>query len=395
VTTSPPHPCSTTARRFAGARADELSILCAPAGTGGAEQQAEAAYRALMAALAAAGAAVTDLAAETLHLRDMRRDLASVLAARRRVLGVRGDTLPPALSCAEQTPVDGAALALAAVAVVPHARATWAVHDVSAPPRCGCAACAATSARVIRLGTQSILYSGGIHGAGADVLAQATAMFEAAEDVLASCDMSFRDVVRTWIYLRDIDRDYDALNRARRAFFERRGIDPRPASTGVQGGPCAAVHDVALAIQAVRASPPPAVAPMSTPALNEAWCYGADFSRGLRVRDTNRVTLHVSGTASIDEKGRTAHVGDPAAQVERMLHNIATLLAGQGASFADLQSGVVYLKRREDAPLLRAICRDHGFTGFPCAIVHAPLCRPELLCEAEAVAMLPLPRGGA
>ena len=73
-----------------------------------------------------------------------------------------------------------------------------------------------------------------------------------------------------------------------------------------------------------------------------------------------------------------------------MLRNIATLLAQQGATFADLVSGIVYLKRPDDAPLLRALCRRQGFDGFPCAVVDAPLCRPELLCEAEALAMLPL-----
>jgi enamine deaminase RidA (YjgF/YER057c/UK114 family) len=78
-----------------------------------------------------------------------------------------------------------------------------------------------------------------------------------------------------------------------------------------------------------------------------------------------------------------------------MLHNIAALLAGQGATFTDLVSGVVYLKRPGDAPVLRALCRQRGFDGFPCALVEAPLCRPELLCEAEAVAMLPFDRAEA
>ena len=115
----------------------------------------------------------------------------------------------------------------------------------------------------------------------------------------------------------------------------------------------------------------------------------ADFSRGLRLADGNAVTLFVSGTASIDEQGRTVHVGDMAAQAERMLHNIATLLAQQNASFADLVSGITYVKHTNDAPALRAVCRARGFEGFPWALVEAPLCRPELLCETEAVAILP------
>src|SRR5262249_10434628 len=137
------------------------------------------------------------------------------------------------------------------------------------------------------------------------------------------------------------------------------------------------------------------IAPMHTPLLNEAWTYGADFSRGLRVAEANKVTLHVSGTASIDEAGRTVHVGDLAAQVDRRLHNIGSLLARQGASFENLMSAVTYLKNPDDAPVLRSMLRERGFDGFPCAVVEAPLCRPDLLCETEAVALLPAATAGA
>ena len=69
--------------------------------------------------------------------------------------------------------------------------------------------------------------------------------------------MEFRDVVRTWIYLREMDRDYGDLNRARREFFEARGIDPVPASTGIGGGPVAAGHDLCLGVYAVKGARPP------------------------------------------------------------------------------------------------------------------------------------------
>jgi enamine deaminase RidA (YjgF/YER057c/UK114 family) len=215
-------------------------------------------------------------------------------------------------------------------------------------------------------------------------------MFGEAARLLERCGLGFSDVVRTWIYVRDIHRDYDALNQARRTFFERRGLALRPASTGVGGAPVAAAHDVTMTLLAVRSTPPVGVHPMTTPSLNEAWTYGADFSRGLRVTDADRTTLHVSGTASIDERGHTVHPGDVAAQAERMLHNIETLLAGQGASVADVQSGVLYLPDPADGPVVRALFERRGFVGFPCAVVRAPLCRPDLLCETEVVAALPL-----
>ena len=128
---------------------------------------------------------------------------------------------------------------------------------------------------------------------------------------------------------------------------------------------------------------------MSAPTLNEAPLYGSDFARGMRVTETNKVALHVSGTASIDEAGSTAHVGDLAAQADRMLVNVAALLEGQGAGFGDVVSAITYLKHPSDSPRLRRKLREAGFEGFPNALVAAPICRPELLCETEVLAVLP------
>jgi enamine deaminase RidA (YjgF/YER057c/UK114 family) len=200
--------------------------------------------------------------------------------------------------------------------------------------------------------------------------------------------MEFSDVVRTWIHLRDIDRDYAELNRARRAFFEARGIDPVPASTGIGGGPVSEAHDLCLGVYAVKAGKSPVRTVMTSPTLNEAPQYGADFVRGMRMVETNKVALHVSGTASIDEYGRTAHRDDFESQADRMLVNIAALLEGQGASFGDVVSAITYLKRPEDAARLREKIHEAGFEGFPNALVGAPICRSDLLCETEVLAVL-------
>jgi enamine deaminase RidA (YjgF/YER057c/UK114 family) len=213
-------------------------------------------------------------------------------------------------------------------------------------------------------------------------------MFGLAEDLLRQAGMEFSDVVRTWIYMRDIDRDYLDLNRARRVFFGTRGIDPAPASTGIGGGPVAEGHHLCLSVYAVKSGRPAARTVMTSPTLNEAAQYGADFVRGMKVVETNKVALHVSGTASIDEHGTTAHVGDFDAQADRMLVNIAALLAGQGARFGDVVSAITYLKHPADAGRVREKLHAAGFEGFPHALVAAPICRPDLLCETEALAVL-------
>jgi enamine deaminase RidA (YjgF/YER057c/UK114 family) len=82
-------------------------------------------------------------------------------------------------------------------------------------------------------------------------------------------------------------------------------------------------------------------------------------------------------------------VGDFEAQADRMLVNIAALLEGQGASFGDVVSAVTYLKHPADAARLREKLHEAGFAGFPNAMVAAPICRSDLLCEIEALAVLP------
>ena len=56
--------------------------------------------------------------------------------------------------------------------------------------------------------------------------------------LLASEGCTWHDIVRTTCYLRDIERDYEAFNEERTAFFKEKGLDPLPASTGIQAILC-------------------------------------------------------------------------------------------------------------------------------------------------------------
>jgi enamine deaminase RidA (YjgF/YER057c/UK114 family) len=56
--------------------------------------------------------------------------------------------------------------------------------------------------------------------------------------LLESEGCTWHDIVRTTCYLRDIERDYDAFNEERTAFYKEQGLDPLPASTGIQAILC-------------------------------------------------------------------------------------------------------------------------------------------------------------
>jgi 2-iminobutanoate/2-iminopropanoate deaminase len=389
------HGCSIVLRRVEGPEARELFFHCQPpheaAGAGG---QTEAIYRAILGILQSEGGSFDSVVCETLFLRSLRADLEPIRAARHRVLAaIEGMSHRPATTEIEQPPLNQLAhLEVSVQAVLPRMGRPLRVESFEARPACGCAECARSHGLRVHVGNEARLHAGGLYGMGTDAYEQALAMFAVAEDLLQRAGMEFRDVVRTWIHLREIAQDYADLNRARRAFFEARGIDPVPASTGIGGGPVPEGHNLCLGVYAVQASlprPQSARTVMNAPTLNEAMSYGSDFARGVRLVDTNKVALHISGTASIDEAGRTAHPGKFEAQAARMLTNVTALLEGQGATFGDVVSAVTYLKRPADAERLRAMLHEAGFEGFPNALVAASICRPELLCETEVLAILP------
>jgi enamine deaminase RidA (YjgF/YER057c/UK114 family) len=383
--------CRVILRRVEGPEAREVFFSCQPSGEAAdAGQQAEAIYRAILDILEAEGGTFESVVSETLFLRSLRADLEPVRAARRRVLAAcEGLSIRPATLEIEQPPLDErACLEVSVQAILPDGPPLR-VETLEARPACDCAECARSHGLQVHVGSEARLYAGGLYGPGKSAYEQTHAMFGAAEDLLQQAGMEFRDVVRTWIHLREMERDYPDLNRARREFFEARGIDPAPASTGIGGGPAPEEHDLCLGVYAVRADRPLVRTVMTSPTLNEAMLYGADFVRGMRMVETNKIALHVSGTASVDEAGRTAHPSDFDAQADRMLTNVAALLEGQGATFADVVSAVTYLKRPADARRLREKLHEAGFEGFPNVLVAAPVCRPELLCETEALAVLP------
>ncbi|MEJ2160720.1 MAG: Rid family hydrolase [Chromatiales bacterium] len=385
-----PHGCTIAVRRIEGPEAREIFLHCQPpAEVKDAGRQADAIYRSILAALEAEGAGFQSVVSEMVFLRELHKHIGFVREARQRVLAANGDVAHrPATTEIGQPPLnEHACLEVSVQAVIPH-ESRPRVEVVEAEPACGCAECARAHGLRIHVGAETRFHAAGLCGPGDNAYEQTLGMFTRAEELLRKAGMEFSDVVRTWIHLRDIDRDYAELNRARRAFFEARGIDPVPASTGIGGGPVSEVHDLCLGVYAVKAGKSPVRTVMTSPTLNEAPQYGADFVRGMRMVETNKVALHVSGTASIDEYGRTAHRDDFESQADRMLVNIAALLEGQGASFGDVVSAITYLKRPEDAARLREKIHEAGFEGFPNALVGAPICRSDLLCETEVLAVL-------
>ena len=129
--------------------------------------------------------------------------------------------------------------------------------------------------------------------------------------------------------------------------------------------------------------------------LNEAYDYPrpSSFSRGMRIELNGLVILLISGTASIDERGQTVHVGDFRAQCRRMFYNISGLLAAEGATWKDVVRTTYYMRDidrdyREFNEERTAFYRSQGLDPLPASTgIQAKLCRPDLLVEGEAIAI--------
>ena len=129
--------------------------------------------------------------------------------------------------------------------------------------------------------------------------------------------------------------------------------------------------------------------------LNEATSYPlpSSFSRGTRLDIKGVAILLISGTASIDEHGRTIYAGDFRAQTWRTYQNITALLESEGATWKDVVRTTCYLRDIErDYATFNEVRTEffqtQGLHPLPASTgIQAILCRPELLIEMEAMAI--------
>lgn len=134
--------------------------------------------------------------------------------------------------------------------------------------------------------------------------------------------------------------------------------------------------------------------------LCEAYDYPnkVSFTRGMRVELGECVMLFISGTASVGENGESLHPGDIEAQTRRTFHNITGLLAAEGADWHDIVRTTCYLAdfRHYDPfnEVRNAFYSEQGLDPLPASTcIEARICRPELLVEIEAIAIIPKERG--
>lgn len=201
--------------------------------------------------------------------------------------------------------------------------------------------------------------------------------------------MTLKDnCMRTWLYVRDIDRNYADVMKGRNAVFGREGLTSGThyiASTGIGGCMAETKSVVAIDFFSVKQRTPQVPQYLNAlDYLNHTHEYGVAFERGTEINIGGCDKVFISGTASIDKFGKCLYEGDVARQADRLFLNISQLLAAAGRALDDMTYMVVYLRDIADAAFAEGYLKDR-FPSVPHLVVQACVCRPKWLIEVECV----------
>ena len=238
------------------------------------------------------------------------------------------------------------------------------------------------------------------HNSG-DRSEQTSRMFAHADQLLKTQNASFSNVVRTWIYLSDILDWYGDFNKVRNEKFREFGLFTNgnaqseaediymPASTGIEGNNPMGASGIMDALAVLR-GPDSSVQIMQTFGTEQKspYRYGSAFSRAMTIQDPKTKHIYLSGTASIDEKGNSVHIGDVRAQIIKTLEVVEALIAEEGATLHDICKTTVFLKHPEDMNVYNEVISEYGLSELPSVCVVADVCREELLFELDAIVVM-------
>ena len=244
------------------------------------------------------------------------------------------------------------------------------------------------------------IYLSGISGLRKDGKSERQSPTRQAEYIVEQCQNVFgrqgltaRNIIRTWIYFPRILRWYKRFNKIRAGFFKEFGLISGnktylPASTGIQGrGRPKEEIFLDLIAFVPKKKHIGSASMMRSNRQNEARKYGATFSRGVEIKTDNSSLLHLSGTASINQKGKTIYIHDEQGQITETLINIGALLESKKAHLKDIVLTAAYCKNRRTYQTFREITKYLGLDEIPFIPVYADVCRDELLFEIDAIAV--------
>ena len=197
-------------------------------------------------------------------------------------------------------------------------------------------------------------------------------------DCLSSAGTGFRNLVRTWFFLRDIGSSYDTFNAERLASYDAVGIahGVLPSSTGVGSCDPRSADIVAACMAVIPSAQGVTVRAITSPAQCPPASYGSHFSRALEVRTPDHRRLMVSGTASIGTDGKTLDASDPRKQISNTLDAVDAILRAGGVKWGEITSAVAYLRDNDLLDQVCGRCTERGLDPRSLLAARAAICRP-------------------
>ena len=226
-------------------------------------------------------------------------------------------------------------------------------------------------------------------------------LFDRYLKTIEGTDMTMeRNLVRTWIYVTNIDVNYQGVVEARNDIFDKEGLTADThyiASTGIGGATPvrhAAVAIDFLTVPNIKEEDKKYLQALEH--LNPTHEYGVAFERGTRLTlpthplhpegsQQFKQQFFISGTASIDKRGDVVYDGDIVRQTGRLLENIGALLKDGDATMNDIQYFIIYLRDISDYHTVDRLMQQF-YPQIPRIIVEAKVCRPGWLIEMECIA---------
>jgi enamine deaminase RidA (YjgF/YER057c/UK114 family) len=210
-------------------------------------------------------------------------------------------------------------------------------------------------------------------------------------------DLGYSHVYRFWNYMahingasHDLER-YHQFNVGRKRVLMQSGREagselPAACALGLANGP------LSIAFLAGKNKAVAIENPRQIKAYDYPRQYGPltpSFSRATLLHSGNKVTLFISGTASIVGH-QTQHASDVAAQTRESILNLEAVIAEANRMLDEPRFSLhdtflrVYIRRSEDLDVVRAELQNHLEGQINAMFIQADICRHDLLVEIEA-----------
>jgi len=222
-------------------------------------------------------------------------------------------------------------------------------------------------------------------------------LYQNLEKYLSQNNFNPDNVVRTWIYMKDVLSDYKKFNDARIEFFEKNKIDfsihsnTLPSSTCIGGSSCE-FRDIHLDLYCVKSNDNKQITSriynkMQKEPAGSNYLFNPTFARGTAVITKDYIEIQISGTASIDSNGNTIYHNDPYNQIKTTFLNVKEILGQYGLDFSDICQSTCFFKDKNYYSDYLKVKEEFGLENTNFTFVENHVCRDNLLFEFDGFAV--------